>query len=168
MNDVKELFDPKLVCTPIITEGESAEGDKITLIIQTYVDMVEKDQYNMIQKTIKNMIIAHIPPCVRRQDKMTTTSTDTVTNKHSDEQYKILEQLMNKFQYRTFHNLFGTILNDENETNEKKSKANALLLRKISHLFSKNVTGKVKTSSRIGSRVWIHNKKINYCLMSHM
>jgi hypothetical protein len=50
-----------------------------------------------------------------------------VINKHSDEKYNILVRLMEKFQSPTFCYHLQTIIDDANKTDEKKSKAGALL-----------------------------------------
>ncbi len=89
--------------------------------------MLEEDQDNMIQKTVMNMTIAHLATCEQKAYKTTTNSTEMVINKHSDEQYDILVRLMEKFKSWNFCDHLQTTINDENETDEKKSKAETLL-----------------------------------------
>jgi hypothetical protein len=95
MEDINAIF-----CTMYTTSTIEGEGEitrKWTLNIQSYMNMLEEDQDNMIQKTVTNMTIAHLATCDQKAYKTTTNSTEMVINKHSDEQYNILVRLMEKF-----------------------------------------------------------------------
>jgi hypothetical protein len=95
MKDINALFGTTY--TTSTTEGEGEITRQWTLNIQLYVNMLEEDQDNMIQKTVTNMTIAHLATCEQKAYKTTTNSTEMVINKHSDEQYNILVRLMEKF-----------------------------------------------------------------------
>ncbi len=84
MEDINALF--RTTYTTGTTEGEGDKMRKWTLNIQLYVNMLEEDQDNMIQKTVTNMTIAYLATYEQREYKTTTNSTEIVINKHSDEQ----------------------------------------------------------------------------------
>ncbi len=61
MEDINATF-----CTTYTTSTTEGEGEIMrqwTLNIQSYVNMLEEDQDNMIQKTVTNMTIAHLATC---------------------------------------------------------------------------------------------------------
>lgn len=126
MNDITDLFQQKFFTSTTDTDGETKRW---TLDINLYVKELDKNQDDIQMKALTS-IVYYLLPRVQTGKKTSTNSTAIVINQHSDEQYRSLQVLMQKFKTTSFDEYLQSIINDTSVSNKTKSMAKDLSSKK--------------------------------------